>query len=120
MSPFPAGSAGAGLGGYRLALQCNVTDLSPLDCQDRRTLLLYNAESWRERGVARSQGEPPPRGVGFSSATRKLLFKGKIINKSVLQEEAGCILFKRARCFYLTGIFAGAMEVPCSSVHGAL
>lgn len=89
MSPFPAVSAGAGLGGYRLALQCNVTDLPPLDCQDLRTLLLYNAESQRERGVATSRESLSPAPGGFSSATRKLLFKGKIINKSVLQEEAG-------------------------------
>lgn len=66
MSPFPAEPAGSGLGGYRLALQCNGTDLPPLDCQDLRTLLLYNAESWRERGVATSQGEPsPPPGGAF-------------------------------------------------------
>lgn len=57
MPPFPAGSAGARLGGYRLALQCNVTDLPPLGSQDLRILLLYNAESWRGRGVATSQGE---------------------------------------------------------------
>lgn len=62
MPPFPAGSAGARLGGYRLALQCNVTDLPPLGSQDLRTLLFYNAESWRGRGVATSQGELfPPR-----------------------------------------------------------